>query len=228
MEKLRLLKDLSQLLNVPQFERIIFHKVEELKTYLRDEIELYRQLQQDFRKTAYGELKVAEDPVHLRVMTYRFQLDRDEQGRWVATDLDPAPPVGSDADDIMPAPVIDYITGFNTHPTRIETVRNLTFPDLEGRSFDLRFAKYSDYHALGTIAEIQAGESPAAGGETDNLLLITDTFRNGGPEMNYKELLYYMEKFPALKEHMFAEFFMCWKPLLDQGLVDHHAARGPS
>jgi hypothetical protein len=84
----------------------------------------------------------------------------------------------------------------------------------------LRFAKYSDHHVLGTITEIRTKkESPHPTAETNNIVDINDFYKEDTVELNYKELMYYMEKFPAFKEHVFSEFFMRWKPLIDEKLL---------
>jgi hypothetical protein len=95
---------------------------------------------------------------------------------------------------------------------------------LKGRIFNLRFTRYSDYHLLGAITEIQSQVSDAPvdsamGKELDNLVDINDYYKNDNAELNYKELMYYMEKYPAFREHIFSEFFMKWKPLIDGKLL---------
>jgi hypothetical protein len=222
MEKQKLMDELDELLNIPQFERIIYHKVEELKTFLRDEISLYQSLKKDFRKAAYGDMQVWDGGEHPRIQTqtYRFQLDRDDENRWVPTDIEPHLPPGYDVYDIIPMEIIDHISGFKPNPTKIETVNQLVLPQLKGRAFNLRFAVYSDFHAMGTITEIKKPrERTVSDEEGDNLVDISDYYKKDALELNYKELMYYMEKFPAFKEHVFSEFFMRWKPLIDVQLL---------
>lgn len=220
MEKQKIIDELTELLNIPQFERIIYHKVEELKTYLRDEISLYKNLKKDFQKAAYGNMRVFENKEQIRSQTYRFELDRNEDNQWISTEIEPSPPSRSDISDIIPQEIVEYITGFKSNPTKIETVNNFTLPALRGRMFNLRFAKYSDNHALGTIIEIQQKkESSPLSAELNNLMDINDYYKEDTVELNYRELMYYMEKFPAFKEHVFSEFFMRWKPLIDEKLL---------
>jgi len=220
MEKQKIIDELTELLNIPQFERIIYHKVEELKTYLRDEVSLYKNLKKDFQKAAYGNMRVFENEEQIRSQTYRFELDKNEDNQWVSTEIEPSPPSRSDINDIIPPGIVEYITGFKSNPTKIETVNNFTLPALRGRMYNLRFAKYSDNHALGTITEIQQKkESSPLSAELDNLMDINDYYKEDTVELNYKELMYYMEKFPAFKEHVFSEFFMRWKPLIDEKLL---------
>ena len=76
MGKQEILDELTELLNIPQIERIIFHKVEELKLYLKDEVNLYKSLKSDFKRSAYGDMRICEDPGERKVQTYHFELNR--------------------------------------------------------------------------------------------------------------------------------------------------------
>jgi hypothetical protein len=220
MEKQRIIDELTELLNIPQFERIIYHKIEELKMYFRDEISLYNNLKKDFQKAAYGNMQIYENAEQIRSQTYRFELDKNENNVWIPTEIEPSPPSMSEINNIIPPEVIEYITHFKSNPTKIETINNFTLPALRGKIYNLRFAKYSDHHALGTITEIRTKkESPHPAAETDNIVDINDFYKKDTVELNYKELMYYMEKFPAFKEHVFSEFFMRWKPLIDEKLL---------
>lgn len=230
MQKQTILDELSELLNIPQVERIIHHKVEELKIFFRDEISLYQELKKDFQKAAYGDMQVCDqvepENRHPR-KTFRFELDREEGGGWDVVEIEPSVPAGFAMADIIPPLIVDYMTSFKTHPTRIETVHRFTHPHLQGRVFHLRFAKYSNYHLLGTITEIETqvqGEGDVSGSETgeepSNILHINDYYKKDTIELNYKQLMYYMEKYHSFREHIFGEFFMKWKPLLDKNLLE--------
>ena len=220
MGKKEILDELDELLNIPQFERIIFHKIEELKTYLRDEISLYRDLKEGFQSAAYGKMHIYEESGPKKSMTYRFQLDKDAKGQWKITDIDPSLPPRIETDDVIPPLLIKYMDSFSANATKIETVPEFSHPDLEGRAFFLRFAKYSDRHLMGTVTEIKSKrEAPSPDSESDKLMDINDYYKRDDMGFNYKALMYYMEKFPALKEHIFSEFFMRWKPLIDKKLL---------
>lgn len=227
MEKQKLLQELGELLNIPQIERIIAHKLEEAKNFYKDEIDLYLSLRNNFRKTAYGNMYVyegMEQETPQTFPTYRFELDKDKQNTWNLTEIEPALPPGYHINDIFPPLIIEYMTSFEIHPTRIETATHFTHPKLQGRTFNLRFTRYSDYHLLGTITEIQTQVNDAHSASTmerelDNLVDINDYYKNDNAELNYKELMYYMEKYPAFREHIFSEFFMKWKPLIDGKLL---------
>ena len=122
--KQKILDDLDEFLDIPQFERIIFHKVEELKLYLADEIAHYRELKKYFKKRAYGEMKVltGEDTgepdelegKHKPGQTYYFALHKSPDGHWNAVRLEPSPPAGYDISDIVPEEIAEYIGTFET------------------------------------------------------------------------------------------------------------------
>jgi hypothetical protein len=227
MEKQKLLQELAELLNIPQIERIIAHKLEETKNLYKEEIDLYLNLRNNFQKTAYGNMYVCEgreQEAQTTFPTYRFELDKDKNNNWKITDIEPPLPPGYHLHDIIPSLIIEYMASFEINPTMIETATHFTHPKLKGRTFNLRFTRYSDYHLLGTITEIRtqvkdtASESPMEK-EFNNLVDISDYYRNDAVELNYKELMYYMEKYPAFREHIFSEFFMRWKPLIDENLL---------
>ncbi len=227
MEKQKLLQELGELLNVPQIERIIAHKLEEVKNFYQDEIDLYLNIRNNFRKTVYGNMYVCEgieQDAPQTFPTYRFELDKDKKNTWKLTEIEPSLPPGYHVDDMFPPLIIDFMTSFDIHPTKIEAATHFTHPKLRGRTFNLRFTKYSDHHLLGTITEIQTqvSNTPATftqEKELDNLVDINDYYKNDKAELNYKELMYYMEKYPAFREHIFSEFFMKWKPLIDGRLL---------
>lgn len=223
MGKKEILDELDELLNIPQFERIIFHKIEELKTYLREEISLYRDLKEDFRSAAYGKMHVYEEVKQKKSLTYRFQMDKDTDEKWKITDIEPSPHSTTKIDEILPPLIIKYMASFTTNATRIETVSNFSHPRLEGRTFFLRFAKYSDNHLMGTVTEAQGNsDTGPTDSESGKLVDINDSYKRDDIKFNYRELTHYMEKFPALKEHIFSEFFMRWKPLIDKDLLRFH------
>jgi hypothetical protein len=221
MGKKEMLEELDDLLSIPQIDRIIYHKIEELKTYFKDEVTLYMNLKEGFRKTAYGNMQIYEETEPKKNQTYQLQLDRNEDDEWEITDIDPSPGYGINPNEIVPPMLISYMTSFKANPTKIEIVSNFTHPNLRGRVFHLRFAKYSDRHLLGTVTEVQAEteETSRSDSETAKIVEINDYYKGDASEFNYRELMYYMEKFPALKEHIFSEFFMRWKPLIDQNIL---------
>lgn len=232
MEKHKILQELSDLLNIPQIERLMAHKIEELKNIYKDELDLYFSLRKNYQDNAYGKMYICEyegeTDTSKILQTYRFEIDKDIHNEWKITEIDPALPVGQHPDDIIPPFIINYMINFNVDATKIETINHFSHPKLNGKIYNLRFTRYSDCHILGTITEVQntISEVPSLStneGTLNNLVNINDYYKNENDEFNYKELMYYLEKYPAFREHTFSEFFMKWKPLIDGNLLklDH-------
>jgi hypothetical protein len=221
MGKKEMLEELDDLLSIPQIDRIIFHKIEELKSYFEDEVSLYMNLKEGFRKAAYGNMQIYEGVESKKNQTYQFRLDKDENDEWNITDIEPSPRRGIEPNDIVPRVLIDFMTSFKSNPAKIEVLQNFTHPDVKGRGFHLRFAKYSDRHLLGTITEyrIETEETSAEVSKAAKIVEINDYYKNESPEFNYRELKYYMENFPEFKDHILSEFFLRWKPLIDQNIL---------
>jgi hypothetical protein len=235
MAKQEILDQLSELLNIPQFERIIFHKVEELKLYLKDEIDLYRSLKNHFKKSAYGDMQLCESEgaTEKAPQSYHFELNLNEDGQWVVAGLEPEPPLGYGHYDIVPEEVIRHMVTTGSDPDKIETHRGFTLPEIKDRAFDLRYTRYSDHHILGTLQSYATGEPSAAEyqDETADPDQLTEIYNyqqhNADDESNFKELFYYMQKYPALKTYFFTELHMKMKPLIIGNLVEVTASSRP-
>lgn len=228
MAKQEIVDELNELLNIPQFERIIYHKVEELKLYFKDEIDLYRTLKKNFKKSAYGDMQLidGERQDDLPPRTYHFELNLAEDGRWLIANLEPSPPLGHDAYDILPEAVIKHMTATSVNPDHIEVNREFTLQSFKDRSFDLRYTRYSQHHLLGTVQIHSVPVQEVL--ETDEEELSEEPLMeiynyqqdNTDDESNFKELFYYMQKYPALKTYFFTELHMKMKPLIIGKLVE--------
>lgn len=235
MAKQEILDELNELLNIPQFERIIYHKVEELKLYLKDEIDLYRTLKNNFKKSAYGDLQVweGERQEDIPPRSYHFELNLTENGRWMIGNLEPPPPPGYDAYDIVPEEVIAHLVSTGINPDRIEILRGFALEAFKDRTFDLRFTRYSEHHLLGTVQihAVPVQDQPESGEEDsvpDQLTEIYNYQQNSSDdESNFKELFYYMQKYPALKTYFFTELHMKMKPLIIGKLVEITSSSRP-
>ena len=68
-----------------------------------------------------------------------------------------------------------------------------------------------------------SGVQGAEGAENKTVeteMYISDRYKKKTESANYNELISYMERFPQFKDRIFSEFFMKWKPLIDNGLID--------
>jgi hypothetical protein len=159
MLKKEILHELEELLDIPQFERIIFHKVEELKSYFEDEIDYYMDLRESFRKKAYGKMRVLGSAAEIEEDnreetnrdTYFFELRKGKDCRWSASNIEPPAPPGYSIDDIIPDEIVQHIVSLNPSPRKIETITNLSPQKAEGIKYNLEFIKYSNFHILGSL-----------------------------------------------------------------------------
>lgn len=225
-----LLDELNELLNVPQVERIMYHKILELKTFLHDEIQRYQELREQFKRSAYGDMEVIEvaDAAGGRPATYHFQLDLHYQNQWKATLVAPSPPPGKETYDILPDELVEYISSFKTEPQTITKQEKLTLPALKGRVFNLQFIKYSDIFIMGNITTyLETSEEEARKKKTTDLTEIYNYDKRDTDEGSYKELIYYMKKYPALNRYFLTELHMKMKPLIIGKLVNVTARSQP-
>lgn len=232
MGKQETLDQLQELLNIPQFERILHHKVEELKLSLSDEIQHYRDVKQVFKKSAYGVMKVCEldEEEDLKSQIYHFDLNATDRGEWQVTDLEPSPPPGYSSHDIVPEGIIRYVSAFDSAPGKIESKQGFRVPELQGLTFDLMFTKYSKEHILGTIQSTRMHSTDKdANEELSKSEAIYDydslTFDD---EINLKEMLYNLQKYPDLKAYFLTQLHMKMKPLIMQNVVDFTSISQPT
>lgn len=230
MKKQVILEQLNELLNIPQFERIVFHKMEELKLYFKDEIKRYRDLKEYFKKAAYGQMEIlgANMEMEEKIQVYHFELYSPMHGSWLATSLEPSPPPGYEIYDIIPEKIVAYIGNYVTSLGKIEKLEKFSLPTLKEKVFDLSFAKYSEWHALGTIRshKISTGDS-TADEKPDHMTEIYNYNKKDTEKKDYKELFYYMQKYPPLRRYFFTEFHMKVKPLILGNLVEITSSSQP-
>ena len=230
MKKQAILDQLNELLNIPQLERIVFHKIEELKLYFRDEIKRYRDLKEYFKKAAYGHMEIlqANKEMEKKNQTYHFELHCSMDGLWQAISIEPPPPSGYEIYDIIPEKIVEYIGSFNTTPGKIEKLKKFSLPTLKGKAFDLAFAKYSEWHVLGTIMRCKVSTVDSTKDETpDHMTEIYYYDKKDADKGDYKELFYYMQKYPPLRHYFFTEFHMKVKPLIVGNLVEITSSSQP-
>lgn len=225
MDKQDIIDEFSELLNIPQFQSIILHKISELKLLLQDEIMLYMDIREKFHRSSRENLRICDDDGKERGQTYRFELNLDEQGQWNASCIDPKPPTYMGANDVVPPEVITHMSSYKPDPGTIHRLKEFETRAAGGRTFELSFTRYSHHHLLGTVCEIKTRpETPfLAGSGTGNIIDINDSYKNAPEYGNYKELIFYMEKFPKFKAHIFSEFFLKWKLLIDNQIVEANA-----
>jgi hypothetical protein len=190
MPKQEVLDELEELLNIPQFEKMIFHRIGELKLYFEDEISCYRELRKQFKKLAYGKLSAkSEDKTQPRDDAFFFVLDEGKNSLWQVAEIAPPPRGGCTIQDILPAELIRIIVTKTAEPPgkEIQTIENLSLPVLDGMLIDLAFSGYSPTHILGVITRrpVTAHAVPGNTRENDagNDYPISRNYMRGRPDV---------------------------------------------
>jgi hypothetical protein len=231
MMKEEILRDLEELLNFPQIERILYHKIEELKFYLEDEIAHYKKLRGYFKKKTYKELKIfdigdenLEDDTS---STFLFELTKKKNGSWYVDKVEPTLPVGYDFNDIIPEEIVGYITGYDATRGKIESIADLLLPGIKGIRFDVEFAKYSDYHIIGIIRAEETEKKEIDMVSQSQAEIYNCDAKNFIEGDFYDEFFYYMKKYPPLRVYFLTEFYMRLKPLITRKLIKITATSQP-
>ena len=84
---------------------------------------------------------------------------------------------------------------------------------------DVRYVMVSANHLFGTIYVLDPPEGLASSGKHSMVITRVDCrYEEKSEEMNYGELLDYMQRYPEVKEHIFEYFFLKLKPKMDKRL----------
>jgi hypothetical protein len=211
MELEKIIQDARELLKFPNIGKSLFHKIEELKGILSENIEKYCPL-------------IEEHPQRKTNFTTggtRFELRRLSEKLWIPTIPENRK---SNAYKVIPQPIIDYIV-YNQEKTGvIEMKPGLRFPDIPGQFFDLIFEKSNPKYIWGIIQKYQENLSEFI---YPNRQVVKSASPDVGENSNKQEVLklvlYYLLNNQDYYSHVTAEFFYHWKPLIDSQLITANA-----
>ena len=211
MENEKTIQDAKELLKFPNIGKSLFHKIEELKGVLSENIENYFPL-------------IEEHPQRKTSCTpggTRFELRRLSEKLWV-----PSIPENrsSNAYEVIPQPIIDYIVNHQKKKGVIEMKPGLSFPDIPGQVFDLIFEKSSPKYIWGIIQKCQENISEFIYPNRQAVKTASqDMGENSDKQEVLKLVLYYLLNNQDYYTHVTAEFFYHWKPLIDSQLITANA-----
>ncbi|MCK5055994.1 MAG: hypothetical protein KAT34_05025 [Candidatus Aminicenantes bacterium] len=220
MAKQEKIKELLELMNIPEFEKLINIKIEELKIILSKKVNLYYKLKNEFKGVNQEGLHLLENgSLDRSKQTFFFELNRIEDMyskigyQWILKKIEPEPDV--EIEDIIPSEVITMIGRHKTNPTKIEF--NKFYSKKLEKKFDIKSIKYNDSRVFGTIRTLRENKKTGDYQLKDKGDTITlDVHREEREtEKKYTELFRYMEKYPEIKEHIFTYFYMIQKPVID-------------
>jgi len=221
MNRQNRISEIIELMNIPEFEKLINIKVEELKIILERQIRLYNKLKNEFKSEGKEKLRLFENKsMGHGSDTYFFELNRVEDVveklgcSWIIRKIEPE--VSGNVKEVVPFEIIQKLSQHETNPSKIE------FDEYYSESlrinYYVRSIKYNDSRIFGTIRLVSDQNELEDsfyknGNDTITLSIPREQVEN---EKKYTELFSYMEKYPEIKEHIFTYFFMIQKPMVDK------------
>ncbi len=209
MEQEKIIQDIKELLKFPGIGKSLLHKVEELKEVISGNIEKYCSLIEE-----HPQRKTGHPPAGTR-----FELRQLSEKLWIPSIPDNR---RSNAYEVIPQPIIDYIVDQEEKAGVIEMKPGLRFPGIPGQVFDLIFEKISPTYIWGIIQPYRENLSefisPNQQAITSTLTDIDVGEKSDKPEV-LKLVLYYLLNHRDYYTHVAAEFFYHWKPLIDSHLI---------
>ena len=196
----KILRELEDLLDIPEFRKILTHRIEELKLLLSDDIGHYRNIT---GMISPGKRMSPAEGV-------QFELVRLGDSLWIPALADLPDQPDSNVYDFIPQIVIDYIIDFDINPGEIKMISILEFPRLKGRTFNLSFEKHREDFITGIISERK--------NEEDNYSKINPELVEDINFSDMELLFHYLLNFPFFYKHILNEFKMMWKPLIDSDM----------
>ncbi len=202
MNREQLLREIDDLSRIPGFERILYHKVKELKENVSRNPGYYFEILE--RQDREREASPVEE--------VEFELHLFGKSTWV--------PLLSDSDlgayEWITDEVVDYILGIEATPGMPHMRSNI--PIEEGRkTVDLTFTKHGMDFYSGTAVYRRTGagaSDPGPAGEGP-----------GGPRddgdkiRDLKQMVQYLWRNEIFLDRMVSEFRLRWKPLIDSEVI---------
>ncbi len=220
MDKQEKIKELIELMNIPEFEKLINIKIEELKIILAKKVKLYYKLKNEFQGQNHDGVHLLENGgLDRSKQTYFFELNRIEDAysrlgyQWILKKIEPEPDIPIES--LIPADIITTLGRHKTNPTKIEF--DEYYSEELQKKFDIKSIKYNDSRVFGTIRTLRNDKRNKESLLEDKRDTITLDVRQEEKESEkkYTELFRYMEKYPEIKEHIFTFFYMIQKPVID-------------
>lgn len=216
----KLIEEIKDLVEIPEIERILYHKVKEIKGLLSKNIHLYRDIEESLL-----ELKPPKNPGKMHLCGQLFELTLIGKKTWIPSI--PDQPKDCDIYDIIPREIIDFIVKQKVQTGMPILLPGLKFPGLKGRKFDLSFEKINNKRFIGIINEYEH-EHEHERGEAKKIVKSekhegkVDT---GEKYKQIKELNHYLIKSDDYFLHVTSDFKCRWKRLIDSEVLEELNAK---
>jgi len=211
MENEKIIRDVLDILKIPDIGQSLLHKIEELKFILSRSINTYR----DAAEMLKPPKRAPQD-----VNGTEFELHRVGENLWIPSIPSLLEKMDDSAYNIVPQPLIDYIAHIQTEKGVVVMKPGVELAALKGRVFDLFVEKISPDFIWGIVNERRMDRSgiidpdPRTGKNT-----FQNVKENAEKDEIIKLLLYYLLTCESYYHHVANEFFYRWKPLIDSRLL---------
>ena len=204
MRKQERIAELLELMKVPEVAKVIFLTIDEVKGKLKDEIDQWRRSELLLKKL--------KEAVHKD--SYRFELKKTDD-EWHVISISPEPIGEIDFKSMIMTDVLPHFQLNIASPKSCEILNE--FISKENHDYNIQFIKFADNHVFGIILEIvnSLDSDPVKEIEIENIEYGYETKSN---EEKYREMFYYMEKDPYIREFLLDLFFILLKPDSDKEL----------
>lgn len=207
MNKAEIIKEINELLKVPEVEEFFLKALKEAKEKFRDAIENRGQKDtalKDDEPEPYNQDGFSKDKL------YFFELKRvkDEESkagfRWHPGQLNLKG--RKDIEDMIRSEFITRLEGYEVAPGLIQD--KIVVSEKTGRAFDINFMKSED-RLVGFIKENKDDNAEAFAIEKNGQMIkVATNYQNVNPEEMYKKIYELMEKNPTVRDDIFFYFYM--------------------
>jgi hypothetical protein len=203
----QLMEELKDLVEIPEIGRLLFHKVEELKSLLSKNIHLYSDMEESLL-----EVRPPKNPGKIHSYGQLFELTKIGKKTWIPSI--PYQPEDRDIFAVIPGEIIDFTVKYEVEEGTPVLLPGLTFPGLKQRTFDLSFEKHNPGYITVIIHEH---------GGIKKIIKIKNHTAAVPPEEKYKkikQLNRYLIRNDDYFLHVTSEFDCRWKRLIDLKLLN--------
>jgi hypothetical protein len=190
-----------------------------LEIALKPKILQFQELKTKFKSMAGEGLTVLENEDSFKrppAFYFEFKRIKDRQSwlgqKWTLWEINPEP--REQITETVLLELAQSMGSFKTDPTKIEQKELLSEP--EQRYFDVKFTKYSDTYAFGTLRQSKKEVEIHPRDDYINMIKLSLGYKTFKKEDSYGEMLRYLESYPAIREHLLAYFYMMEKPRIDK------------
>jgi len=205
METEKVIQDARDILKYGRLGRALYHKIEELKVMLSQQV-----------GRPLHDMAAQEKGKRTTMEGIEYELNLFGKNMWIPTI--PENP-GCNAYEFIPQDIVDFIVNCKSEIGIIKMLKGVELPGLKGRLFDLIFEKSAPGSFKGIIKEHKVDHSGFLYPDTRTEKGLFQGVEDTGKEETMKLLFYYLMNDEEYFNQVSSEFYYKWKPLIDNKLM---------